>query len=147
MRATPERALAAVREVQLAEMPLVRVLFRLRGLRAAPRGSLLDAMGRDGFRELEPGLLVAIGQPWRLAGSLREVTDFQAFAEPGWAKMAMEVWAEPDGPGALLVTETRVHLTDGRARRRFRLYWLAIRPFSGLVRRSWLRAARRRAES
>ncbi len=37
--------------------------------------------------------------------------------------------------------------TDAAARRRFRLYWLAIRPFSGLIRRLWLRAIKRRAES
>ena len=32
------------------------------------------------------------------------------------------------------------------ARRRFGAYWLVIRPFSGLVRRRWLHAAKRRAE-
>lgn len=47
----------------------------------------------------------------------------------------------------VLSTETRVWLTDARARRRFRAYWLVVRPFSGLVRRSWLAAARRRAEA
>ena len=49
--------------------------------------------------------------------------------------------------GGRLTTETRVLLTDARARRRFRLYWLVVRPMSGLVRRSWLRAAKRRAEA
>jgi hypothetical protein len=31
---------------------------------------------------------------------------------------------------------------DG-TRRSFRIYWLVVRPFSGLVRRRWLRAAAR----
>ena len=33
------------------------------------------------------------------------------------------------------------------ARRRFGAYWLVVRPFSGLVRRRWLSAARQRAEA
>jgi len=33
-----------------------------------------------------------------------------------------------------------VRAMDARARRAFRLYWLAIGPFSALIRRRWLRA-------
>ena len=44
------------------------------------------------------------------------------------------------------MTETRVQLTDEAARRAFRRYWFVVRLFSGLVRRSWLAAAKRRAE-
>ena len=60
--------------------------------------------------------------------------------------MAMDLRALPDGDGARLETETRVFLTDAPSRRRFAAYWLVIRPFSGLTRRLWLRAAKRRAE-
>ena len=52
----------------------------------------------------------------------------------------------PISCGARLETETRVFLTDAAARRRFGAYWLVVRPFSGLTRRLWLRAAKRRAE-
>jgi hypothetical protein len=45
-----------------------------------------------------------------------------------------------------LSTETRVHVADPAARRKFRRYWRVIRPFSGLIRILFLRAARRRAE-
>ena len=68
------------------------------------------------------------------------------FGEPGYAKMAMDLRALPDGEGARLETETRIFLTDSAARRRFAPYWLVVRPFSGLIRRRWLRAAKRRAE-
>jgi hypothetical protein len=60
--------------------------------------------------------------------------------------MAMDLRAVPEGEGARLETETRICLTDASARRRFGAYWLVIRPFSGLIRRSWLRAAKKRAE-
>jgi hypothetical protein len=43
-------------------------------------------------------------------------------------------------------TETRVWATDERTARTFALYWWTIRLGSGLIRRMWLRAIRRRAE-
>lgn len=145
--ATPERALAAAREVRLDDVRVVRVLFGLRGLRSAPRGSIWEAMAASGFAPFGDDTLVAVGRPWALRRSLRRFDDFVAFAEPGWAKLALDLRSAPEGEGARLETETRVYLTDRGARRRFRAYWLAIRPFSGLTRRSWLRAAKRRAES
>jgi hypothetical protein len=147
----PERLLAAARAVTLAELPLVRLLFRLRGLGHGldAAATILDAMGAEGFEALaeEPGrelVVAAVGRPWSLRGGLRRGEDFATFAEPGWAKMALSIRVEADGR---LVTETRVHLTDAAAARRFRPYWLVVRPFSGLVRRLWLRAAVRRARA
>ena len=140
--AAPEVALAAAKAVTPREAPLLRVLFRLRGLSAAADRPVWEAMGADGFARFDDDTLAAVGRPWTLRGGLQAVGDFREFAEPGWAKMAMDFHAA-DGR---LVTETRVLLTDAVARRRFRRYWLVVRPFSGLVRRSWLRAARRRAE-
>ena len=143
----PERALAAAREVTLAELPVVRTLFLLRGMRRPPGGSLVEAMRASGFevRAEEPEtevVLGAVGQPWRARGGIRPDVDFASFGEPGYAKMALNFRAT----GNVLSTETRVLLTDANARRRFRLYWLAIRPFSALTRILWLRAAKRRTE-
>ena len=145
--ATPERALAAAREVRVEDMSRVRLLFKLRGLRAASQGRAWGALLAQGFQTLGEDTLVLVGKPWTAGGNLRQVDDFVAFAEPGYAKMAMDMRAVDDGDGALLETETRIYLTDASARRRFRAYWLVIRPFSGLVRRSWLKAAKRRAEA
>jgi hypothetical protein len=145
--AAGDELLAAARAVTLRELPLVRLLFRLRGLgRRTPHGTVLGAMAEEGFETVaeEPGrelVLGAVGRPWTPRGGIRRDVDFRRFAEPGWARMAMSLSAV-DGR---LRTETRVALTDARSRRRFRLYWLAVRPFSGLVRRRWLRAAARRA--
>ena len=72
-----------------------------------------------------------------------DVDDFAAFDDPGYAKMAMDIGYSE----GRLTTETRVFLTSPDARRAFRAYWLVIRPLSGLTRRSWLRAAKRRAEA
>ena len=143
VNAPAEAALAAVREVTAGEMPLVRVLFRLRGLPARRDRPLFEEMVASGFRPLDETTLVAVGRPWSPRTGLRAVEDFGGFAEPGWAKMAADFGFRE----GVLSTETRVWLTDAASRRRFRAYWLAVRPFSGLVRRSWLAAARRRAEA
>jgi hypothetical protein len=145
--ASPERALAAAREARLDDVPLVRLLFTLRGLRAGPKGPIWDSLLAEGFQILGDDTVVLVGRPWSPKGGTRRVEDFVVFAEPGYAKMAMDLRAAPDGDGSRLETETRVYLTDAHARRRFRAYWFFVRPFSGLVRRSWLKAARRRAES
>jgi hypothetical protein len=145
--ASPERALAAAREASLEDVVLVRALFRLRGLRAAPRGPIWDALLAEGFQSFGDDTVVLVGRPWSPRGGRRSVDDFVGFREPGWAKMAMDLRAVPDGGGARIETETRVFLTDSGSRRRFAAYWLVVRPFSGFVRRSWLRAAKRRAET
>lgn len=145
--ATPERALDAALAVSLADLPVVRVLFRLRGLGTAPSGSLWDAMRTSGFQMAGENTLALVGQPWRITGGRRpEVENFSTFAEPFYAKMGVDLRAVPEVGGARLETETRIYLTNASARRRFAAYWLVIRPFSGLTRRIWLKEAKRRAE-
>jgi hypothetical protein len=162
--APPERVYEAVRAATIADMPLARLLFALRAVPARllrrptrPRPTdvpLLELALRFGFRELgdEPGEEVVvgmIGQPWKLVAGetrrFRQPQEFVAFAESGFVKAAMNFRFEPRGSGTRLSTETRVFATDPLTRRRFRRYWLVIRPGSGLTRRSWLRAAERRA--
>lgn len=144
-----------MRSVSLADMPLVRLLFLMRGLRTDSRRSLWDSMLAGGFvdlggdpeREMAGGV---IGQMWSLSGGksprIADAAEFAAFNLPGYAKAAMSVLAIQIDSRCQLVTETRVFATDGAARRAFSRYWLLIRPGSGIIRRLWLRAAKRRAE-
>jgi hypothetical protein len=145
--ASTDRALAAVREARLEDVPLVGLLFTLRGLRAAPRGPVWDSLLAAGFQPLGDDTVLLVGKPWSARGGRRKVGDFAEFSEPGYAKIAMDMRARSDGVGSRLETETRIFLTDAGARRRFAAYWFVIRPFSGLVRRGWLKAAKRRAEA
>jgi hypothetical protein len=145
--ASADQAFAAARDARLDDVPLVRLLFKLRGLRSAPRGPIWDSLLADGFQAVGDDTVVLVGKPWSPSGGRRRPDDFAGFAEPGYAKMAMDLRARPDEGGSRLETETRIFLTNGAARRRFAAYWLVIRPFSGLVRRSWLKAAKRRAEA
>lgn len=161
--ADPPAVLAAVRSVTAGELPLVRLLMglralpgRLRGARRASRPRdepVLDSVLRSGFRLLaEDGreLVVGIvGRFWQACPVHAEVdaARFAGFQEPGWAKAAMNFTVtEGAHGGTRLATETRIAATDAAAGRRFGAYWMLVRPGSGLIRHSWLRAVRRRAE-
>ena len=145
--APAERVFAAVRDVTLAEMGVFRVLARLRGIRVPadrPFVELALAGGWEVVAEV-PGrdlVLGTIGQPWRFRGGQRPDGAFATFDRPGYAKLAID-WRLERG---VLSTETRVFLTDEESRRKFRRYWLLVRPWSGLIRRVWLRAIARRAQ-
>ena len=146
MDAPRERVFAAVRELCADDTPVAALLMRMRGLRGERSRPIFEQMQRFGFEvvaEDERELVVAaVGQPWTRRGGKRPVVrDFTSFAEPGYAKMALNYRLE----NGVLSTETRVYVTDESSRRAFRRYWLLIRPFSGLIRRAWLRAIAKRA--
>jgi hypothetical protein len=156
--ASPEDVARAVERYQLGRdsSSLVRLLFRLRGLRI-PSGSLRDALAGLGFSVLaeRPGEEVVVGTIGRF-WALRErdylerprgLEDFHAFSPPGWAKGAMNLRVEArDDGSSTLVTETRVLCVDDHARRRFAPYWTLIRVFSGWIRRDLLGGIARIAE-
>jgi hypothetical protein len=73
--------------------------------------------------------------------SCLDLASYRDFDEPACIKICFNFRCT----GGTLTTETRVHATDTRSRRLFGLYWLMIRGGSGLIRRVWLRALRRRA--
>jgi hypothetical protein len=152
--APPERIDDALRSVSLAEIPVARALWFIRRLGrpyggvhspfvdgALPSAVVLDDVRGEGI------VLGLTGQFWRLSGGDRGVSPaspeaFRAFDRPDACKAVIDFRIGP----SLLSTETRVHVADPATRRKFRRYWLLIRPFSGLIRILFLRATRRRAE-
>ena len=159
--AAPDAVMSAVRSLTAREVPVLVGLMALRSLpgrlvgrRPRPRqGTILDGFLLGGFVALaeRPDELVvgALGRFWQVSPEVRRVSagDFVAFSEPGYAKAAFNMHAQPSpGGGTLLITETRIQGTDDDARRSFRRYWFVIHPGSAAIRRAWLRAIRRRAE-
>jgi hypothetical protein len=132
------------------EVPLFRVLMAIRTLGRTSRAGgrpILDDFTSIGFTEISRTatelVYAGIGRPWSVRGGMRTVQSldsFRGFSEPGWAKMAVN-FQLTNGDFS---TETRVLLTNRAAHRAFGTYWLVIRPFSGLIRRSWLHATTRR---
>jgi hypothetical protein len=166
VRAAPEAVYAALRTTDLAAHPLVRALLLLRAIPAVVadrarwremrerglRPITLAAFEEHGFRVLDEDppreLLIGLeGAFWKPSGNLRPVGP-GTFAEPvppGLARAAWNFRIEPRGvDGCLLGTETRVRAGSGAAVA-LRLYWLLIRPGSGMIRRLMLRAVRNRA--
>jgi hypothetical protein len=153
--AGPDEAYAAVKAVTAAEVRLFGPLMRLRSLGRSPRrfdphAPVLQEIVGIGFVQLgerpaEELVVGAIGRFWSLTGNRpRPTDDFSAFSDPGYAKAAMNFTIRPEGAGSRITTETRVVGTDADAKRKFRRYWLVIRLGSGAIRRSWLKAIRRR---
>ena len=138
----PERALDAVWNLPVGSDPVVRLLLRARGLSAdRTLGELLS--GGRGFnvvaRSHTEVVAAASGTPWRPRGGLRPLDE----AGPGTLRVAIDIRAEPVGALSRLSTETRIAAVDDDARRAFGRYWRVVGPFSGLIRRRWLEAAKR----
>jgi hypothetical protein len=151
--ASPERTLAAAREVTTQDMPVVRALMTVRRLRRVPsRGPVIDGMLRNGFVVLadRPDELVigVAGRFWAFKSGIERIgpEEFARYDAPNEAKAVMDFHVEPTPGGCLLSTETRIQATDADARRSFGRYWRIVHPGSALIRRVWLRAVRRRAE-
>ena len=152
--ATPERVAEAVNGFRLGGAS--SVLVRLRGLHV-PSGPIRDVLTGSGFTVLteRPGLEMVAGTTGRF-WALREqahmeapvdLQAFRAFDRPGWAQGAISLRIEGLGDGSTrLMTETRVRCVDDAARRRFAVYWLFIKAFSGWLRRDFLRRIARVAE-
>ena len=163
IRAPIERVYEALQNTDLGHSRMIRLLLRLRalpgGLRGGERRTIpkldLRAILAAGFvllGESPPNELAlgVVGQFWTLSGSRCRVSteEFFDFDRPGYAKA---VWnfslVQESMSTTRLATETRVRCMDEASRRRFRIYWALIAPFSGLIRREALRVIRHSAES
>jgi hypothetical protein len=155
VQATPEVTYAAITETNLMD-PVVRGLFSLREgparvlarFRGASRPPLPRSLAMKDLLRPETGMVVlaeepevetlvgSVGRFWERDYGWRRVSaeEFPGFDEPGYAKLAVDLWVQPAGDGgSLLRYEARTATTDEAARRRFRCYWRLIRPGVGLV--------------
>jgi hypothetical protein len=136
--APPERIYASIRNVTASEIRFFQLLTFIRCMgRCRERESILHAPAD------KPILDVALGSGFRMLGgdAPRELVIGSRVAPRTFAVMNFRVAGD-----GLLTTETRVFSTTNDARRKFAIYWRFIRPGSGIIRRSWLEAIKRRAE-
>jgi hypothetical protein len=156
-----ERVYRLVRQLDLSHSilsPPFR-LWRRAARRASPRrdsdgrfGLSLQSFLDYGFVLLaeQPTHEVVIGLTERVGLGEQRVRrirgeEFKTFNEPGFAKAAWNFSLASVGQRRTrLATETRIYCVDDRSRRRFLIYWYAIRIFSGLIRQracTWAWAA------
>jgi len=115
----------------------------------------VEGLQQIGFRLLarrEDGEIVfgLIGKFWTSSAGILpfQPEEFVSFDSKGYAKAAGNLLAVPiTSHRTRLITETRVQCTSSWSRARFALYWSLIRPFSGLIRREWLRLIKQHAEN
>ena len=153
----------ALRTTNLADSVVIKSLLALRTLpgllrrgrrpRTRPPMLTLDRLLQSGFGLLaeEPGREIVIGVAgrfWRPIDNTLpfDVRNFRGAVRPGCARAVWNFSVQEKSDGwTVLSTETRVVCGDAGSRRRFRAYWLVVRPFSGLIRMLMLRAIRKSA--
>lgn len=151
---SPDQVWAALSAVQWGDLRLTAPLMALRGLgqiQGLREQRLLD-QGPVTLLHTDPPHYAAageVGRPWQLrpepGRTPTSLEGLSAFGEPGWLKYGMDFVLEAAGSDRTrLTTTTLCEPTDESAARRFRPYWMLIRPFSGLIRREMLHAIARR---
>ena len=153
--------MAAAKEMELMNSPLVRVIIRMRELalggepdrRPHPQALVaqMQSIGRVVLAEraCREIVLGSVTQPWDAAPVFRSIppAEFLSFAEPGYVKIAWTLRADPvDAGHSIFHTETRVCTTDAEARRRFRRYWSFVAPGVELIRLAMLSPLKHAAE-
>ncbi len=128
--AHPDRVYMAALNVSLRELPVVRLLFTLRGIPYRREMTMREFFTTKPFHLLNanPPREIVFGVKGK---GIRAVGNFQVVGTPSGSVLTTETWVEP---------------LTAQARRRFGLYWAVIGPFSGLIRRMLLKAAKRNAE-
>ncbi len=151
----PGAALSALQSLTLRELPAVRALFALRGLRSDPATTLRGFFSSPPFTILEEDprreVVFAVGAPPARWSPVSQEASRARAAEPFRRAAARLPFvavgnfrAEPAGASARLWTETWVSTSGAPATAAFTGYWLAIAPFSAWTRRMFLRGARAR---
>ncbi len=158
INASSDTVRGALWTADLGGAPTIKLLM---GLRALPEillhggGALprdwritLQTVIDSGFgilaHEPEEIVLGVTGKFWRPTGNLLPF-DRDSFADavsPGLARAVWNFSIRESGGETILSTETRVVCGDRASRRKFRVYWFFVRPFSGLIRRIMLRIVR-----
>jgi hypothetical protein len=154
---SPEKTAAALKKASFADLPIVRGLMRLRGYRLRSTmhavSPTVEACRFGSFLELvanpQEVLLGIAGRFWRPNGGIvRDLTPdgFRDFRRIGYAKAVWNFYVSPANGNSQVSTETRVQTFGRPAAVKFRLYWVLVGPFSGLMRKAMLREVKRIAE-
>ena len=152
----PDRVFEAVEAMDLSDSRIARTLMRLWRIPAKvvmknvpDRNMSIEdfiPLIRTPPIDLARGLLA--GKSVAKDTASVDADAFRAFNEAGCFKLVWAFWMTDLGDDRVRVdTETRVLCTDAKTLRGFRLYWFAIRPWSGLIRLRLLASIKRAAES
>lgn len=159
VEAPPAAVYGAARSLDFLTVhsPLLDASMWVRGLADRLAGSTVEVpptMTLEGIGEGLPGWLLfgstegheiafgAVGRFWTPKIEWRPVAveEFADFTEPGWGKIGCAFVVTPYGVARSMLTyECRTITTDDESRRRFRRYWMVVRPFVGHIMRATVR--------
>ncbi|HTD23571.1 MAG TPA: hypothetical protein VK738_13010 [Terriglobales bacterium] len=160
IKASPARTFAVLQHVDFSQSGVIRFLMGVRTLgrrsrKPDPKQSLTERMRQAGFMEVarvenQELVIGVVGRFWRPdSGVLRSLSagEILAFQTEGYAKALWNFHLSSPSPDQTkLSTETRIQTFGSGARRKFRLYWSVVGPFSGWIRKEMLRLIRVQAE-
>ena len=165
IEASAERTYHTICAVTVNEIALLRTLTFIRRFGRPTPDSILNPPGDKPFCEValssgfylladEPPSEMVLGTFVAAPKAAREnppphitAATFTAIHSPGFAIAVMNFRLRSIGSTRTrLTTETRVFATDATIRWRFAAYWRVIYPGSSIIRMTWLRAIKRRAE-
>jgi hypothetical protein len=147
--APAEATFSAACNMNLQQSSVVRAIFKGRQLilggepegKSVPLGLVAQAKAWGwGVLAEVPGREIIFGgatQPWLANPVFRALPpdEFQAFAEPGYVKIAWTLRADRiDETKSVFRTETRVTTTDAVSHAKFRRYWALLSPGIILIR-------------
>src|ERR1035438_4832258 len=148
--APKNRIYTAIRQVTPDEIRFFKPLMWIRSFNSPPGSRpILDSflsgeyvlLADDADREIVFGRA-------RYAGKPLTPGQFATFRQAPFLKIVVSFRiAEVDPTHCMVTTETRVYAIGGDMLRGFSAYWRMIHPGSALIRRSWLRAIKSRAET
>ena len=165
IRANREQIFQAIRDLSTSEVRLMRPLFALRSLPALIVGkkqiprekiSILHGMHSEGFRVIHDQqdqlIFGVMGKFWKFTGLEafipEELSAYDEIPPKGMAKAIGYFGCEPgtSADSHKLVHATWVYTPDPNVKRSFGTYWRIIYPGAYILRKSWLKAIKRKAE-
>lgn len=152
VKAPADRIFEAIMDLDVRKSRLIRILIGLRGMKPEDSGGFQN-LQKMGFTILEvmpmhEGIAGLVGQFWKPSGNIQKLSaeEFVSFAREGFLKATWNFRITASGEGSHTVeTETRVQCIGPLARKKFRRYWLLVKPFSGIIRKEMLKIIRHQA--
>lgn len=147
------RVYRVVRYFNMSNSSLSKWLFKLRGFPESL--SSIEGLTKFGFVVLEDKkeeeiVFGLVGKFWTFSANIQHLNsqEFNDFHESGYAKAVANIALFSQNENhTKVITETRVHCTDILSAFFFRLYWTFISPFSGIIRKEWLKTIKQASEN
>ena len=140
----------SARNFDLSKSKLIKWLFKIRGL-PTKRMHLQDFISDIGFTIIEENVPVENLIGFWVKNKIEPITSPAGFINNTISAKVKAVWnfylEEIDSNKVKLSTETRVICTTAISRVTFGLYWMVVKPFSGVIRNRMLQIIKQDSET